>query len=351
MGSELGCLCCFEQIWRKEYDAWGNRASKTIGGVETDYIFDVDRNVIAEANQATWQVTYARLDDQLLAEYENGTTYFIHQDYLSSARLLTDNNGNVYDSLDYLPFGEQIAGGTATTHKFTGYERDAESGLDNAQARYYGSSLGRFMSPDPYNAGADPTNPQSWNMYSYVINNPLTFTDPSGLYVDGPGQCSIAGDPCMGGGPDLGDGDGGDFCDASSDCGLGSPVGGPYSGAAVLLQQEAAYAQWVGNIEGGWGPGFGWNYSEGAGLLTAPSGGGGPYTTPAATAARAAVNTILSSNNSCSSFLNAATAGITGGEILSAAQVFNDVDIRLNNPNDPSLVTCYIFLDRFANNP
>jgi len=54
----------------------------------------------------------------------------------------------VTDALDYLPYGEQIAGGTFTTHKFTGYERDAESGLDYAAARYYSSSLGRFMSVD-----------------------------------------------------------------------------------------------------------------------------------------------------------------------------------------------------------
>jgi RHS repeat-associated protein len=58
-------------------------------------------------------------------------------------------------------------------HKFTGKERDPESGLDNFEARYYGSSLGRFMSPDPDNAGADLLAPQSWNAYSYVLNNPL----------------------------------------------------------------------------------------------------------------------------------------------------------------------------------
>ena len=53
--------------------------------------------------------------------------------------------------------------------------------LDNAQARYYSSPMARFMSPDPYNMGADPSNPQSWNMYSYVINNPLNAIDPSGM--------------------------------------------------------------------------------------------------------------------------------------------------------------------------
>jgi RHS repeat-associated protein len=63
----------------------------------------------------------------------------------------------------------------------TGKERDAESGLDYFGARYNSSSMGRFMSPDPL--GGDLTNPQSLNKYAYVLNNPLTNTDPTGLYT------------------------------------------------------------------------------------------------------------------------------------------------------------------------
>ena len=63
----------------------------------------------------------------------------------------------------------------------TGKERDSESGNDYFGARYYASSMGRFMSPDPSGlAYADPTNPQSLNLYSYVLNNPLVNTDPDG---------------------------------------------------------------------------------------------------------------------------------------------------------------------------
>ena len=66
---------------------------------------------------------------------------------------------------------------------FTGKERDAESGLDNFGARYYASTMGRFMSPDPSGlAYADPTDPQSLNLYSCAQNNPLKNTDPTGLY-------------------------------------------------------------------------------------------------------------------------------------------------------------------------
>ena len=79
----------------------------------------------------------------------------------------------IYDCTDrFVPF----------MYLFTGKERDSESGLDHFDFRQYGSSLGRWMSPDP--AGifvADVTNPQTWNLYSYVMNNPLNFVDPFGL--------------------------------------------------------------------------------------------------------------------------------------------------------------------------
>ena len=77
------------------------------------------------------------------------------------------------------------------TYKFTGKERDSESGLDNFEARYYGSSLGRFMRPDPANLGAIDENPQSWNGYAYVGNNPLNALDPNGedYYLLGGDRC------------------------------------------------------------------------------------------------------------------------------------------------------------------
>jgi RHS repeat-associated protein len=64
----------------------------------------------------------------------------------------------------------------------TGKERDAESGLDDFGARYYSSAMGRFTSPDPLLNSGKPWDPQSWNRYSYVRNNPLARIDPTGLY-------------------------------------------------------------------------------------------------------------------------------------------------------------------------
>ena len=93
----------------------------------------------------------------------------------------------------YLPTlyrNHRIPEGCVPATHFTGKERDTESGNDYFGARYYASSMGRFMSPDwdsspvaiPY---ADRTNPQSFNLYSYAGNNPLSKTDPDGHCTNG----------------------------------------------------------------------------------------------------------------------------------------------------------------------
>jgi RHS repeat-associated protein len=69
--------------------------------------------------------------------------------------------------------------------KFTGHERDGESGLDHAWFRQYASKTGRWMTPDPGGlAVVDPFNPQTWNRYAYVLNDPINLRDPSGLGVE-----------------------------------------------------------------------------------------------------------------------------------------------------------------------
>jgi RHS repeat-associated protein len=174
------------------YDALGRRVRKSGLGVSftTDFVYDLSGNVVGEfaptcSGSECLTVGYAYLNGQLVAQYSGDTTYFVHADHLGSTRLVTKMDKSVRDSLDYLPFGEQIAGDTATTHKFTGKERDSESDLDNFGARYYSSSLGRFMSPD-WSATPDPvpyanlTNPQTLNLYAIVHDNPETFADLDG---------------------------------------------------------------------------------------------------------------------------------------------------------------------------
>jgi RHS repeat-associated protein len=104
---------------------------------------------------------------------------------------------------DYLPFGDEIPGGVAgrngqfgpytnnVDEKFTGQVRDTETLNDFFNARYYTAPLMRFLSSDPGNASADPTDPQTWNGYAYVRNNPLNATDPSGM-----GSCTASNNYC-----------------------------------------------------------------------------------------------------------------------------------------------------------
>lgn len=112
------------------------------------------------------------------------TVYYYFGDELGSTRVITDSNGNICYDTDYYPFGGEhgpYVFNCSQNYKFTGKERDSESSLDDFGARYMSSQYGRFMTPDAMgNAVADPSNPQTWNLYSYVLNNPLKFIDPTG---------------------------------------------------------------------------------------------------------------------------------------------------------------------------
>jgi len=144
---------------------------------------------LAEYNGTTYPLEYIYAGSRLVAQYKNNTTHFIFADHLGSTRLVTKVDQSALDTLDFYPYGLQKVGDTATTHKFTGKERDAETapptdslnGLDMFGARYYNPHMGRFMTPDKP-VDQHPEDPQSWNLYSYVRNNPLNSIDQDGNY-------------------------------------------------------------------------------------------------------------------------------------------------------------------------
>jgi RHS repeat-associated protein len=115
----------------------------------------------------------------------SSSVYYYFADHLGNTRVMTQANGTVCFSADYYPYGQEIDFATTcnTTYKFTGYERDSETGLDYAFARYYNDRLGRFMSSDPL--GGDPSDPQTLNRYSYVRDNPANLADPTGMCTSG----------------------------------------------------------------------------------------------------------------------------------------------------------------------
>jgi len=143
-----------------------------------------------------WQHTNVYASGQLIATYDQeGSQQLLHfdgSDLLGTRRVQASASGTVELSFSNLPYGDGFtpagSGQDATQHHFTGKERDTESGLDYFGARYYASTMGRWMSPDwasipvaiPY---ADINNPQSLNLYSYVKNNPLIGKDADGHEV------------------------------------------------------------------------------------------------------------------------------------------------------------------------
>ncbi|MFZ0749761.1 MAG: RHS repeat-associated core domain-containing protein, partial [Pyrinomonadaceae bacterium] len=150
------------------------------------------------ANQPILADHIQELRNRVLASWQSGAgaveIRWLVADPIGTPRIIIDQTGSFagVSRHDYLPFGEEVpenfrtgipgySGSDAVRQKFTGYERDLETGLDFAQARYYANLQGRFTSPDPENAGVDINVPQSWNGYSYTINNPLIYIDPSGM--------------------------------------------------------------------------------------------------------------------------------------------------------------------------
>jgi RHS repeat-associated protein len=133
------------------------------------------------------------------------TTYFPHVDWLGTKRAVTNLSGTRTDTCASLPFGDALScTGTDNfpTH-FTGQVHDNESNLDHFLFRQYTSTQGRWMHPDPAGlAAVDPGNPQTWNRYAYVNNNPLSYIDPFGL-TDCPQNktCPCPYDACVIGQP------------------------------------------------------------------------------------------------------------------------------------------------------
>jgi len=119
------------------------------------------------------------------------TVEYYHLDAQGNVLVVTDSGGTVVEQHDYLPYGEECVTGPCAGNtpvgqgdqpkRFTGKERDAETGLDYFGARYYGSKIGRFTTTDPaYTIAENLVDPQRWNRYAYARNNPLRYVDPDG---------------------------------------------------------------------------------------------------------------------------------------------------------------------------
>ena len=154
---------------------------------------DLDGKVLRDYRSGVggWSVErdYVYAGGKLLAATKPGTStvYHYHLDHLGTPRLITNQNGSKLAYHAYLPYGEEATywNQDTETMKFTGHERDfydygAADDLDYQHARYYNPQLGRYLRVDPSLSSVEPDEPQTWNRYSYVYDNPLRFDDPDG---------------------------------------------------------------------------------------------------------------------------------------------------------------------------
>lgn len=170
------------------YGADGARYKSEDGAKKTLYLGNVE--IVTDAGVVTTRRTVAGVMLQTVVG-ATATNYYLFHDQLGSLVRIANAAGAVVSSMDFLAFGgrrntdTQAANGTPpslTPRGFTGHEMLDSVGLIHMNGRIYDQYLGRFLQPDPVIQA--PENAQSWNAYTYVFNNPLAYTDPTGMMSD-----------------------------------------------------------------------------------------------------------------------------------------------------------------------
>jgi RHS repeat-associated protein len=200
------------------YDAENHQREVFINGVSKGkYLYDGEGKRVKKISDLETTIFVYDGSGQLVAEYSTQQSStpqvsYLTSDHLGSPRIITDNTGKIIARKDFGAFGDETYTAQRTTglgykpeeirQDYTGYQKDDESGLEFAQARYYNGKHGRFTSVDPLTASANVKDPQTFNRYSYVMNSPYKFTDPLGLIAGG--FCGAENSSCGdGGGEEL----------------------------------------------------------------------------------------------------------------------------------------------------
>jgi len=154
---------------------------------DTFYVYSFDGKLLAEYDgSGNGLGDYIYSGQRLIAEFrpQENKYYYYTPDQINSVRMIADDSGAVVYSTTYDPYGGIEKAWVSTYDpalKFSGKERDAESGMDYFGARYYTGRLYRYLSADPVvDKNSAIFDPQTWNLYSYVRNNPISVFDPSG---------------------------------------------------------------------------------------------------------------------------------------------------------------------------
>lgn len=158
------------------YDALGRRVKRTQGSDVQKYAHDGNDVVLDDVNTTLTKYQNGRGIDDKLKQVTSGTSKFFLLNDLASSVGIANPGGTVTDTNSYDSFGNATNGSFPGRYAFTGRERDSLTGLQFSRARFYDPELGRFISEDPIGFGGGDI-----NLYGYVWNNPLHFTDPMGL--------------------------------------------------------------------------------------------------------------------------------------------------------------------------
>jgi RHS repeat-associated protein len=162
------------------YDADGNKVAQINNGVATYYFMGGSYEVTGEAVRK-----YYAFGGEMVAMHDASGLKYLLTDHLGSVVATTNESGALVEQQRYLPFGGVRTdlevppySITTTDHTYTGQQAIPSLGLSDYRARQYDPLLMRFVQADSLVPGA--TNPQAWNRYAYVLNDPIRYDDPSG---------------------------------------------------------------------------------------------------------------------------------------------------------------------------
>jgi len=165
------------------YDSNGQRFKKNESGTVTYYVGNHYETVVysdgSSVNTSYYFANGERAAKRVVnSSNPSGSVYYYHPDHLGSTNVISNSSGGLVETTKYFPFGEIRAGGTENKYLFNSKEYEADIGVYYYGARYYAPEVRRWTQPDPIIQ--DYYNPQNLNRYSYTLNNPVKYVDPSG---------------------------------------------------------------------------------------------------------------------------------------------------------------------------
>ena len=172
-----------------KYDAMGRRVTQTTSAGSFEFLMDLQGNPVTKLVAGTSTTSSSEVfigGRHWGTDVMSSSLLFMHSDWLGTGRAWTNLSGTVVQDCQSFPFGDSLyCAGSAnnTDDNFAGMTYDLEDPMYHASFREYSPVQGRWIRPDPAGlAAVDPTNPQTWNRYAYVMNNPVSAVDPLGLW-------------------------------------------------------------------------------------------------------------------------------------------------------------------------